>query len=95
MAPPLPTNNVRMTSHDYARLNKISFYGSRHFIFTGSCSATHELLLSAFKRKLFAARFALTAEMQASSTKVHSIGTTEPIRTAGTSAQTSPFISLA
>ena len=43
------------------------------------------------------ARFALnlTAETQASSAKVHSIGTTEQIRTGGTPPQTSPFISLA
>ena len=47
------------TTHDYARLcttkhngrfysfiNNISFHGSRRFIFTGSCSATHGLLLS-------------------------------------------------
>ena len=49
------------TAHDFARLGttaqlstvvdfysfitKISFYGSRRFIFTGSCSATHGLLL--------------------------------------------------
>ena len=50
---------LRTISHDYARLrttkhncrfysiiNKISFHGSRRFIFTGSCSATHGLLLS-------------------------------------------------
>ena len=51
----------------------------------------------AFKRKSSAARSALnlTAETQASSAKVHSIGTTEPIRPGGTPAQTSPFISLA
>ena len=44
------------TAHDFARLRtmldfysfitKISFHGSRRFIFTGSCSATHGLLLS-------------------------------------------------
>ena len=36
--------------HDYGRfyssINKISVHGSRRFLFTGSCSATHGLLLS-------------------------------------------------
>ena len=39
--------------------------------------------------------FNLTAETQRLSWKVHSIGTTEPMRLGGTSAQTSPFISIA
>ena len=30
----------------YSFINEISFHGSRRFIFTGSCSATHGLLLS-------------------------------------------------
>ena len=30
----------------YSFINQISFHGSRRFIFTGSCSATHGLLLS-------------------------------------------------
>ena len=49
----------------------------------------------AFKRKSSAARsaFNLTAETQGLSSKVHSIGATEPMRPGGTSAQTSPFIS--
>ena len=46
---PLPHDLERPT-HDYGRfysfINKISFHGSRRFIFTGSCSATHMLLLS-------------------------------------------------
>ena len=59
MSPPPPTKNcsrLRTTTHDNAQLstmvdfysftNKISFHGSKHFIFTGSCSATHGLLLS-------------------------------------------------
>ena len=60
MSPPPPSKKkLRTTSHDYARLrttkhngrfysfiNKISFHDSRRFIFTGSCSATHGLLLS-------------------------------------------------
>ena len=40
----------RTAMHDYGRfysfINKISFQGSRRFIFTGSCSATPGLLLS-------------------------------------------------
>ena len=40
----------RTATHDCCRfcsfINKISFQGSRRFIFTGSCSATHGLLLS-------------------------------------------------
>ena len=50
----------------------------------------------AFKRKSSAARsaFNVTAETQGLSSKVHSIGTTEPMRPGGTSAQTSPFISI-
>ena len=40
----------RTATHDYGRfyscINTISFHGSRRFIFTGSCSATHGLLLS-------------------------------------------------
>ena len=49
------------TAHDFARLrttknngrfysfiNTISFHGSRRFIFTGSCSAPHGLLLSQY-----------------------------------------------
>ena len=57
----------------------------------------YTIVACAFKRKSSAARFALnlTAKTQASSTKVQSIGTTEPIRTGGSPAQTSPFISLA
>ena len=50
---PLPhTKNcarLRTTKHNgrfYSFINKISFHGSRCFIFTGSCSATHGLLLS-------------------------------------------------
>ena len=51
----------------------------------------------AFKWKSSAARsaFNLTAETQGLSSKVHSIGTTEPMRPGGTSAQTSRFISIA
>ena len=44
-----PTHDVerlRTTMVDfYSFINKISFHGSRRFIFTGSCSATHGLLL--------------------------------------------------
>ena len=49
------------------------------------------------KWKSSAARsaFNLTAETQGLSSKVHSIGTTEPMRPGGTSAQTSRFISIA
>ena len=40
----------RTATHDYGRfcsfINKISVRGSRRFICTGSCSATHGLLLS-------------------------------------------------
>ena len=55
---PKTTHNcarLRTTTHNYAQLstmvdfiviNKISFHGPRRFIFTGSCSATHGLLLS-------------------------------------------------
>ena len=43
----------RTATHDYGRfcsfINKISFHGSRRFIFTGSCSATHGLLLSYYQ----------------------------------------------
>ena len=52
MSPPLPTKNcarLRITKHNgrfYSFINKICFHGSRRFIFTGSCSATHGLLLS-------------------------------------------------
>ena len=40
---------LRTTKHNgrfYSFINTISFHGSRRFIFTGSCSATHGLLLS-------------------------------------------------
>ena len=40
---------LRTTKHNgrfYSFINKISFRGSSRFIFTGSCSATHGLLLS-------------------------------------------------
>ena len=40
---------LRTTKHNgrfYSFFNKISFHGFRRFIFTGSCSATHRLLLS-------------------------------------------------
>ena len=55
------------------------------------------IVACAFKRKSSAARsaFNLTAETQGLSSKVHSIGTAEPMRPGGTSAQTSPFISIA
>ena len=55
------------------------------------------LVACAFKWKSSAARsaFNLTAEPQGLSSKVNSIGTTEPIRPGGTSAQTSRFISIA
>ena len=55
------------------------------------------IVACAFKRKSSAARsaFNLTAETQGLSAKVHSIGTTEPMRPGGTPAQTSTFISLA
>ena len=52
MSPPPPTKNcarLRTTKHNgrfYSFINKISFHGSRRFIFTGSCSATHGMLLS-------------------------------------------------
>ena len=57
----------------------------------------YTMVACAFKRKSSAARsaFNLTAETQGLSSKVHSIGTTEPMRPGGTSAQTSPFISIA
>ena len=55
------------------------------------------IVACAFKWKSSAARsaFNLTAETQGLSSKVHSIGTTEPMRPGGTSAQTSRFISIA
>ena len=52
MSPPPSTKNcarLRTTKHNcrfYSFINKISVHGSRRFIFTGSCSATHGLLLS-------------------------------------------------
>ena len=52
MSPPPPTKNgarLRTTKHNgrfYSFINKISVHGSRRFICTGSCSATHGLLLS-------------------------------------------------
>ena len=52
MPPPPSTKNcarLRTTTHNgrfYSFINKISFDGSRRFIFMGSCSATHGLLLS-------------------------------------------------
>ena len=54
----------------------------------------YTIVACAFKRKSSAARSALnvTAETQASSVKVHIIGTTEPIRPGGTPVQTSPFV---
>ena len=57
----------------------------------------YTIVACAFKWKSSAARsaFNLTAETQGLSSKVHSIGTTEPMRPGGTSAQTSRFISLA
>ena len=56
----------------------------------------YTIVACAFKWKSSAARsaFNLTAETQGLSSKVHSIGTTEPIRPGGTSAQTSRFISI-
>ena len=55
----------------------------------------YTIVACAFQWKSSAARsaFNLTAETQGS--KVHSIGTTEPMRPGGTSAQTSRFISIA
>ena len=57
----------------------------------------YTIVACAFKWKSSAARsaFNLTAETQGLSSKVHSIGTTEPMRPGGTSAQTSRFISIA
>ena len=57
----------------------------------------YTVVACAFKWKSSAARsaFNLTAETQGLSSKVHSIGTTEPMRPGGTSAQTSRFISIA
>ena len=54
----------------------------------------YTIVACAFKWKSSAARsaFDLTAETQGLSSKVHSIGTTEPMRPGGTSAQTSRFI---
>ena len=52
MSPPPPTKTahdlarLRTTGRLYSFINKISFHGSRRFIFTGCCSATHGLLLS-------------------------------------------------
>ena len=51
MAPPPPTKlrtTKHMAAHNCAQLSTIAdcFHGSRRFIFTGSCSATHGLLLS-------------------------------------------------
>ena len=55
------------------------------------------IVACAFKWKSSAARsaFNLTAETQGLSSKVHIIGTTEPMRPGGTSAQMSRFISIA
>ena len=57
----------------------------------------YTIVACAFNWKSSAARsaFNLTAETQGISSKVHSIGTTEPMRLGGTSAQTSRFISIA
>ena len=57
----------------------------------------YTIVACAFKWKSSAARsaFNLTAETQGLSSKVHIIGTTEPMRPGGTSAQTSRFISIA
>ena len=57
----------------------------------------YTIVACACKWKSSAARsaFNLTAETQGLSSKVHSIGTTEPMRPEGTSAQTSRFISIA
>ena len=57
----------------------------------------YTIVACAFKWKSSAARsaFNLTAETQGLSSKVHSIGTTEPMRPGGTSAQMSRFISIA
>ena len=57
----------------------------------------YTIVACAFKWKSSAARsaFNLTAETQGLSSKVHSIGTTEPMRPGGTSMQKSRFISIA
>ena len=57
----------------------------------------YTIVACACKWKSSAARsaFNLTAETQGLSSKVHSIGTTEPMRPGDTSAQTSRFISIA
>ena len=57
----------------------------------------YTIVACAFKWKSSGARsaFNLTAETQGLSSKVHIIGTTEPMRPGGTSAQTSRFISIA
>ena len=44
--PPHDLERLRTTGRFYSFINKISFHGSRRFIFTSSCSATHGLLLS-------------------------------------------------
>ena len=42
MSPPLhDLERLRTTMVDFSSINKISFHGSRRFICTGSCSATH------------------------------------------------------
>ena len=63
---------------------------------TGSL-LVYTIVTCAFKWKSSAARsaFNLTAETQGLSSKVYSIGTTEPMKPGGTSAQTSRFISIA
>ena len=60
----------------------------------GHPPSIYTIVACAFKWKSSAARsaFNLTAETQGLSSKVHSIGTTEPMRPGGTSAQTSRFI---
>ena len=63
----------------------------------GHPPSLYTIVACAFKWKSSAARsaFNLTAETQGLSSNVHSIGTTEPMRPGGTSAQTSRFISIA
>ena len=63
----------------------------------GQPPSIYTIVACAFKWKSSAARsaFNLTAETQGLSSKVHIIGTPEPMRPGGTSAQTSSFISIA
>ena len=102
---PTELSHIIVQGPSFGKKGRLRAFTERHFrgskplqIFTKLRPIiVYTIVACAFKWKSSAARaaFNLTAETQGLSSKVHSIGTTEPMRPGGTSAQTSRFISIA